>query len=135
MPWYGWALLALFVILALAAITLRILRTSRRGRKFLSLSTRGKIDFGRTLLDDPSVPLVNKVVLGIVVGYLALPIDLIPDFIPVIGQLDDVLIVSAAVLLLLKTIPRERFDAAIASAEIEQERRAAAHATPIGPPG
>ncbi len=135
MPWYGWALFALFAILAMAAITLRILRTTRRGRSFLALSTRAKIDFGRALLDDPSVPLVNKVVLGIVVGYLALPFDLIPDFIPVLGQFDDVLIVSAAVLLLLKTIPPERFDAAIARAAADQERRAASQAARISPPG
>jgi uncharacterized membrane protein YkvA (DUF1232 family) len=135
MPWYGWLLLALFVILALAAVTLRLLRTTRRGRRFLSLSTRAKIDFGRALMEDPSLPLLDKVALGILVGYLALPLDLIPDFIPVIGQLDDFLIVSLAVLLLLKTIPPERFDAAVARAEYLHGLRAKEVRPPSLPPG
>src|SRR5687767_4532182 len=117
MPWYGWVLLAIFVILALAAITMRIVRTSRRGRRFMSLSTRAKIDFGRSLLEDPHLPILDKVALVILVGYLSMPLDLIPDFVPVIGQLDDFLIVSLALLLLLKTIPQERFDRAVAEAE------------------
>ena len=123
MPWYGWALLAVGVIIALAAITLRILRTTRRGRRFLALSTRAKIDFGRELLSSPHVPLLDKVVLGVLVGYLALPFDLIPDFIPVVGQLDDILIVSVALLILLKTIPPNVFEAAMARAEHEQALR------------
>jgi uncharacterized membrane protein YkvA (DUF1232 family) len=124
MPWYGWVLLAIFVILALAAITMRIVRTSRRGRRFMSLSTRAKIDFGRSLLEDPHLPILDKVALVILVGYLSMPLDLIPDFVPVIGQLDDFLIVSLAVLLLLKTIPRERFDRAVAEAERTEAQRA-----------
>jgi uncharacterized membrane protein YkvA (DUF1232 family) len=124
MPWYGWVLLAAGVIFALAAIALRILRTTRKGRRFLALSTRGKIDFGRALLEDPEVPALDKVALVILVGYLALPFDLIPDFIPVVGQLDDFLIVSAALLLLVKTVPAARFDAAVARAEEAAARRA-----------
>ena len=41
------------------------------------------------LARDPRVPMQQKVVLGGIAAYLAFPIDLIPDFIPVIGQLDD----------------------------------------------
>lgn len=133
MPWYGWILVGIFVIFALAAVTLRILRASRRGRRFMSLSTRAKIDFGRNLLADPQVPLLDKVALGILVGYLAMPLDLIPDFIPVIGQLDDFLIVSLAVLLLLKTIPPERFDEAVAEAEQQAAKRAAQARAPASP--
>ncbi len=123
MPWYGWLILALAVVVVLAAVTLRIIRSSRRGRRFLALSTRAKIDFGKTLMSDPDVPLLDKVALGIVVGYLALPFDLIPDFIPVVGQLDDLLIVSLALILLVKTIPNDVFDAAVARAERGQELR------------
>jgi uncharacterized membrane protein YkvA (DUF1232 family) len=130
MPWYGWVLLAIFVILALAAITMRIVRTSRRGRRFMSLSTRAKIDFGRSLLEDPHLPILDKVALVILVGYLSMPLDLIPDFVPVIGQLDDFLIVSLALLLLLKTIPQERFDRAVAEAERAAARRAEQASSP-----
>ena len=41
------------------------------------------------------------------IGYLLLPFDLIPDFIPVIGQLDDLLIVPGLIYLALKMIPDE----------------------------
>ena len=46
----------------------------------------------RRLLRDPRVPRVRKLALALLVVYLACPIDLIPDFLPVIGQLDDALI-------------------------------------------
>jgi uncharacterized membrane protein YkvA (DUF1232 family) len=47
---------------------------------------------GRRLLGDSRVPRLRKLSLGLLVVYLASPIDLIPDFLPVIGQLDDALI-------------------------------------------
>jgi uncharacterized membrane protein YkvA (DUF1232 family) len=50
----------------------------------------------RRLIGDPRVPRQRKVLLGLVVVYLASPIDLVPDFIPVAGQLDDVIIVALA---------------------------------------
>ena len=46
------------------------------------------------LLRDERVPRRRKLLLAAVIGYLALPFDLIPDFIPVAGQLDDVLVVA-----------------------------------------
>jgi uncharacterized membrane protein YkvA (DUF1232 family) len=52
-------------------------------------------------------PLLAKVLLGMAIGYLLLPFDLIPDFIPVIGQLDDLLIVPGLIYLALKMIPDE----------------------------
>ena len=45
------------------------------------------------LLRDPRVPRRRKALLAVLAGYLALPFDLIPDFIPVLGQLDDALFV------------------------------------------
>lgn len=128
MPWYGWVLLGLGAFIALAAITVRILRMSNRGRRFLRLSTRAKAGFGRRLLADPGVPLVAKAMLFVLVGYLALPLDLIPDFIPVIGQLDDAFVAFLAILLLILFVPRERFEAALVGAEREQERRRVEHA-------
>ena len=55
----------------------------------------------RRLLGDPNVPRRHKLLLGAVVGYLALPFDLVPDFIPVAGQLDDVLVVMLALRIVL----------------------------------
>ena len=53
----------------------------------------------------PQTPLFAKILLGLAVAYLLLPFDLIPDFIPVVGQLDDVLIVPGLIYLALKMIP------------------------------
>ena len=131
MPWYGWLILGVGAFIAFAAIMLRLLRASARGRRFLALGTRSKIRFGRILLSDPGVGLLPKLTLLVLVGYLALPFDLIPDFIPVIGQLDDVAVAFGAIALLLVIVPRERFSAALSQAEREAEARALAAAAPV----
>jgi uncharacterized membrane protein YkvA (DUF1232 family) len=50
----------------------------------------------RRLASDPSVPRSSRVTLWFLVGYLLLPIDLVPDFLPVIGQADDAIVVALA---------------------------------------
>ena len=47
----------------------------------------------RRLLGDERIPRRRKVVLGLLLAYLVMPIDLVPDFIPVAGQLDDAIVV------------------------------------------
>ena len=54
---------------------------------------------------DPRVPWRAKVVAALVVAYALSPIDLIPDFIPVLGYLDDLIILPLGILLALKMIP------------------------------
>ena len=54
---------------------------------------------------DPRTPTLAKVIAGFVAAYALSPIDLIPDFIPVVGYLDDLLIVPAGILLAIKLIP------------------------------
>lgn len=54
---------------------------------------------------DPRVPWHAKAVAGMVAAYALSPIDLIPDFIPVLGYLDDLLIVPLGILLAVKLIP------------------------------
>jgi uncharacterized membrane protein YkvA (DUF1232 family) len=54
------------------------------------------------LLGDPRVPRRHRLLLGAVVGYLALPFDLVPDFIPIAGQLDDALVVALALRAVLR---------------------------------
>lgn len=61
----------------------------------------------RLVLVDPRTPLPAKILLGTAVGYLLLPFDLIPDFIPILGQLDDIFIVPGLVLLALRLVPKE----------------------------
>src|SRR5688572_19726119 len=55
---------------------------------------------------DPRTPLVAKILAGIVVAYALSPIDLIPDFVPVLGYLDDVVLVPLGVALCLRWIPK-----------------------------
>lgn len=59
---------------------------------------------------DPRTPWYAKIWLALVLGYLASPIDLIPDFIPVIGHLDDLLVVPAGLALAARMIPKEVLD-------------------------
>lgn len=61
----------------------------------------------RLVLKHPRTPWYAKAVLGLAVGYVLMPFDLIPDFIPVLGHLDDLVIVPLLVILALKMIPPE----------------------------
>jgi uncharacterized membrane protein YkvA (DUF1232 family) len=56
----------------------------------------------RRLLGDERVPRRRKAVLMALVGYLSLPLDLVPDFIPVAGQLDDAIIAALALRYVLR---------------------------------
>jgi uncharacterized membrane protein YkvA (DUF1232 family) len=73
-----------------------------------SLTKHLKQEFAvyRLVLKHPQTPLIAKVFLGLAVGYLLLPFDLIPDFIPVLGQLDDVVIIPLLVYIALLFIPK-----------------------------
>jgi uncharacterized membrane protein YkvA (DUF1232 family) len=56
----------------------------------------------RRLLGEPRVHRRQKLLLGALVGYLALPFDLVPDFIPVAGHIDDLLVVVLALRVVLR---------------------------------
>jgi uncharacterized membrane protein YkvA (DUF1232 family) len=56
---------------------------------------------------DPRIPWYAKLLGALIVAYALSPIDLIPDFIPVIGFLDDLVLLPAGILLLLRLIPEE----------------------------
>lgn len=56
---------------------------------------------------DPRIPFMAKVVLVITVAYAFSPIDLVPDFIPVLGYLDDLLLLPLGIWLSIKLLPDE----------------------------
>lgn len=56
-------------------------------------------------LPDPRTPWYARAVLVVVVGYALSPIDLIPDFIPVLGQLDDLLLLPLGIALVIRLLP------------------------------
>lgn len=55
-------------------------------------------------------PLIAKILAGITVGYALSPLDLIPDFIPVLGYLDDVIILPVLIALTIRFIPKSTFE-------------------------
>jgi uncharacterized membrane protein YkvA (DUF1232 family) len=59
---------------------------------------------------DPRTPWYAKAVVVCVVGYALSPIDLIPDFIPVLGYLDDLIIIPLGIALAIRLIPRTVLD-------------------------
>lgn len=54
---------------------------------------------------DPRVPWLTKLAAGCVAAYALSPIDLIPDFIPVLGYLDDIVLVPLGIMLAVRLIP------------------------------
>ncbi len=85
-------------------------------RRVLALPGRGKLALARRLLSSPDVPLPAKLTLPALLLYLALPFDLVPDFIPVLGYADDALAVAVVIALVLWLTPR-----AVIEREIEAE--------------
>ena len=71
---------------------------------------------------DPRVPWYAKLLGLIVTGYALSPIDLIPDFIPVLGLLDDLILIPAGIWLMLRLIPAEVFAEHRATAEVASHR-------------
>ena len=78
--------------------------------KNLARSFRRELRIYQSVLADSRTPIQAKIFLGLAVGYLCMPFDLIPDFIPVIGHLDDVIVVPALVYIGLRFIPPELVD-------------------------
>jgi len=66
---------------------------------------------------DPRVPWYAKAMAGLVAAYALSPIDLIPDFVPVVGYLDDFIIVPLGVMLTLRFVPKELIPELRATAE------------------
>jgi uncharacterized membrane protein YkvA (DUF1232 family) len=88
-------------------------RTIRRDAHALYLAAR-----------DPRVPWYAKALAIAVAAYAASPIDLIPDFIPVIGYVDDLILVPLGIALVIKLIPAEIMAEHRALASAAQDRPA-----------
>lgn len=68
---------------------------------------KAEISYYKALSVHERTPRISKWLIALAFVYLASPIDIIPDFIPVLGQLDDLVIVPFLVWLALKFIPAD----------------------------
>lgn len=118
-------LLAVVVVLLALAIAAWIFvrkasaETNDLRKRIGRLSWRAKLRLARLLMSDPAIPLWLRAVPPVLVIYLALPLDIVPDFIPVLGQLDDIVVLAVGVGLLLRFVPRAALREAIERAEME----------------
>ena len=94
------------IVAALAAYAVLVAVLMLLGRREAARAVAGFIPdcvvLLRRLLADPRVPRRHRVALWLLIGYLALPIDLVPDVIPIAGQLDDAVLVALALRALLR---------------------------------
>lgn len=98
MSFLGWLLVGAGVTLLayLALIAILLVAGRRTEARALARFIPDCLVLLRRLLGDQHVPRRRKLVLLGLVAYLSVPIDLVPDFIPVVGQLDDVLVAALA---------------------------------------
>jgi uncharacterized membrane protein YkvA (DUF1232 family) len=61
-------------------------------------------------MKDKRTPLIAKIMIVLTISYAVSPIDLIPDFIPVLGYLDDLIILPIMITISIKLIPKDVFD-------------------------
>lgn len=96
MAWWVWLLVSFGVLLAVwTSLVLWLVAAGRRSdARALATFVPDCILLVTRLVRDPRVPYRRKLLLVGVAAYLASPLDLVPDFIPVAGQLDDAILVG-----------------------------------------
>lgn len=111
MPLWTWLLITIAALSALAITVALSIHRSRAALIELARLVPTCLALLRDVMRDPAVPRRAKIAPALVLVYLALPIDLIPDFIPALGHLDDALIVAWALRHLAATAGRDRLAA------------------------
>ncbi len=79
----------------------------RQKLKKIADNIKSEIEFYKILSKDNRIPKISKILLASAVLYFLSLIDLIPDFIPVIGHLDDLVVIPLLIYFSLKFIPAE----------------------------
>ena len=72
---------------------------------------RRQMRFYRLLLRDSRTPTSSKILLGAALGYAIWPLGLVPDFIPIVGYVDDIVIVPVLVCIAVRRVPHDVVDA------------------------
>ena len=81
-----------------------------RSLKEFSITIKKELAVYRLVLKDERTPVLPKLLIGAAVLYLLLPFDIIPDFIPLFGQLDDIIIIPALIFSAKRFIPNNIFE-------------------------
>ena len=132
MEWWQIALLAVLVALVALAVAAFLLwrrassRTRELGERLSRLPWQSRLKLAWRLMRDDRVPLQVRAIPPLLVLYLAMPLDLVPDFIPLLGQLDDILILVVALGLVTRFVPLNVVDSHLADLEAEAEREGSA---------
>ena len=93
-------------------------------RRLQALPARSKLRLAWRLLLDRRMPALVKAVIPALVAYLLMPLDIIPDFIPIVGQLDDLLLIVLAVGMVLRFTPAELLEEHLRRLEAEAPAKA-----------
>lgn len=80
-----------------------------------------KIEVYKYVLKDRRTPLLVKLFLALGIGYLVVPVDFIPDFIPFLGQLDDSIILPLLFIIAIFLIPKEVMQDSKAAVETQEQ--------------
>src|SRR5438445_2196419 len=128
--WVSLAVIAagLLLLIALAAFMLwRIQRSDEKklAKRIAKLPFLDKISLAGSLISDDRIPIAPRIIALALVLYIASPVDLIPDFIPLIGYVDDILIVIVGAGLLLRSIPPRIIEEHVARYEERQANKPA----------
>ena len=104
MTFWEWLLLSAVAVVALYGVAVLALVAAGRQADALALArfVPDCVVLFRRLLADPRVEWWRKAVLVAAIVYLASPIDIVPDFIPIAGQVDDLIIVALALRVVLR---------------------------------
>ena len=121
------ALVAVLVTLVAAWFIMRRARREVRAlaSRVFKLPFSHKIALATGLMRDERLPVGLRLIPPLLILYLAMPLDIIPDFIPVIGQVDDVLVLLIGGALLVKFAPVGLLDERITQLEAAAGNRAA----------
>jgi uncharacterized membrane protein YkvA (DUF1232 family) len=101
-PFWPWGLLLFIVGCYVLAVASLIAAGRREDARALAGFIPDCMVLVSRLARDPRIPRARRAVLFGVLGYLALPIDLVPDFLPGIGQLDDAVLLGLALRLVVR---------------------------------
>jgi uncharacterized membrane protein YkvA (DUF1232 family) len=105
MSWSNWLLLSAAIVVGIYAAFIGglVVAGRRQDARALAGFIPHCLILFRRLLRDERVPRRSRILIAVLIGYLAMPFDLVPDFIPVVGLVDDAIIVALVLRAVLRS--------------------------------